>query len=211
MAFDNDFTAVVGATYTAAQYNTYTRDNFTAIWVYTTAGDIAYASAADALSRLGIGNPYDVMRVNSAGNAPSWGGYIAGMAYLGSNQSINNVSTTPAGVNVEFASAPISNLVTWSAGSPTRLTIGVTGFYIFGYVLSIDGGSGYRQANILKNGTDVYLETRYPTAAGETTNITGADVTLLTAGDYLVLNITHNESSAINVRLAELYAVRVGG
>lgn len=54
MAFDNNFTAVTGATYTAAQYNTHTRDNFTAIWVYTTAGDIAYASSASALARLAL-------------------------------------------------------------------------------------------------------------------------------------------------------------
>lgn len=31
MSFDNSFTAVTGATYTAAQYNTYVRDNLTAL------------------------------------------------------------------------------------------------------------------------------------------------------------------------------------
>lgn len=54
MAFNNSFTAVVGATYTAAQYNTHVRDNFTAIWVYTTAGDIVYASSATTLARLAL-------------------------------------------------------------------------------------------------------------------------------------------------------------
>ena len=32
MAYDNDFTAVTGATFTAAQYNTYDRDNRTALF-----------------------------------------------------------------------------------------------------------------------------------------------------------------------------------
>lgn len=32
MAFDNSFTAVTGATYTAAQYNTYVRDNLDALF-----------------------------------------------------------------------------------------------------------------------------------------------------------------------------------
>jgi len=54
MAFDNTFTAVVGATYTAAQYNTYTKGNFTAIWVGTTAGDIDYYTGASAKARLAL-------------------------------------------------------------------------------------------------------------------------------------------------------------
>ena len=35
MAFDNSFTAVTGATYTAAQYNTYVRDNLDALFEKT--------------------------------------------------------------------------------------------------------------------------------------------------------------------------------
>lgn len=54
MAFNNSFTAVTGATFTAAQYNTYVRDNFTAMWVYTTAGDIVYATSSTALNRLAL-------------------------------------------------------------------------------------------------------------------------------------------------------------
>lgn len=72
MAFDNSFTAVTGATYTAAQYNTYTKGNFTAIWVGTTAGDMEYYASSTSKSRLGIGNSYDMLRVNSGGTAPEW-------------------------------------------------------------------------------------------------------------------------------------------
>lgn len=71
MSFNNSFTAVTGATYTAAQYNTHTRDNLTAIWVYTTAGDIAYATGATALSRLGIGANTTTVLMPAAG-VPSW-------------------------------------------------------------------------------------------------------------------------------------------
>lgn len=71
MAFNNSFTAVVGATYTAAQYNTHVRDNFTAVWVYTTAGDIVYATSATALARLGKPSVDSVLKNTSAG-VPSW-------------------------------------------------------------------------------------------------------------------------------------------
>lgn len=71
MSFNNGFTAVTGATYTAAQYNTYVRDNFTAIWVFTTAGDISYATGATSLSRLGIGANNTTVLMPAAG-VPSW-------------------------------------------------------------------------------------------------------------------------------------------
>lgn len=77
MAFNNSFTAVTGATYTAAQYNTHVRDNFTAIWVYTTAGDISYATSATTLQRLGIGAVGSVL--GSSGSAPRW---VDGTRYI---------------------------------------------------------------------------------------------------------------------------------
>lgn len=70
MSFNNSFTAVTGATYTAAQYNTHVRDNLTAIWVYTTAGDIVYATGAATLARLGIGPANTVLGSN--GSIPGW-------------------------------------------------------------------------------------------------------------------------------------------
>lgn len=70
MSFNNSFTAVTGATYTAAQYNTHVRDNFTAIWVYTTAGDMAYATSGTSLARFGIGAADTVIQSN--GSVPSW-------------------------------------------------------------------------------------------------------------------------------------------
>lgn len=71
MAFNNTFTAVVGATYTAAQYNTYVRDNFTAIWVGTTAGDMEYYTSSSAKARVAIGTAGQILMSN--GSAPVWG------------------------------------------------------------------------------------------------------------------------------------------
>jgi len=70
MAFNNSYTAVTGATYTASHYNTHTRDNFTALWVYTTAGDMAYATSSTSLTRVGIGSAGE--KLVSTGSAPTW-------------------------------------------------------------------------------------------------------------------------------------------
>jgi len=205
MAFNNSFTAVVGATYTAAQYNTHVRDNFTAVWVYTSAGDIVYASSSTTLARLAKGTAYQHLRMNVGATAPEWGGYIAGKAKRTSNQSISNASPT----NVQFDSAPISRLVTWSGGDNTKLTIGASGLFFYGFTFSFDGGSGYREANILKHGAAL-LETRIATAAGETTLHGVSDEEEFTSGDYLQLQVKHNQGSPINLRLASLFAGFIG-
>lgn len=70
MAFDNSFTAVTGATYTAAQYNTYTKGNFASIWVGTNAGDMDYYTSAFTKARLGLGGAGATMY--STGSAPAW-------------------------------------------------------------------------------------------------------------------------------------------
>lgn len=99
MSFNNAYTAVTGATYTAAQYNTHTRDNFNAIWVYTTAGDIAYATGATALNRLAIGANNTTVLMPASG-APSWShspaikGILHAEASVYYNSSVNKTGTT---------------------------------------------------------------------------------------------------------------------
>lgn len=55
---------------TSAHANTYWRDNINQLWPFTTAGDLAYASATTVLSRLGIGAAGK--RLGSNGSVPSW-------------------------------------------------------------------------------------------------------------------------------------------
>lgn len=205
MAFNNSFTAVVGATYTAAQYNTHVRDNFTAVWVYTSAGDIVYASSSTTLARLAKGTAYQNLRMNVGETAPEWGGYIAGKAKRTSNQSILNLTST----SVQFDSVPITRLVTWSGSDNTKLTIGASGLFVYGFTYSFDGGSGYREANILKNGVAL-LETRIANASGETTMHGVSDEEVFSSGDYLQLQVRHNHGSAINLRLASLFVGFIG-
>lgn len=71
------FTAVTGATITAASHNTGYRDNLNAIWVYTAAGSIAYSTSSSALAELLKGPAYQLLRMNAGVTAPEWGGIIA--------------------------------------------------------------------------------------------------------------------------------------
>ena len=70
MAYTSGFTAVTGATFLASQYNTYVRDNLSALWVFTTAGDLIYATSSTTAARLGIGSSNDILR--TTGGVPAW-------------------------------------------------------------------------------------------------------------------------------------------
>jgi hypothetical protein len=91
MAYTTVPSVVTGQTYSAANYNTYVKDNINALWVYTTAGDIVYAASATTIARLGLtvggvliggaiapewlalGTAYQLLRVNAGATAPEWG------------------------------------------------------------------------------------------------------------------------------------------
>ncbi|MCP4141623.1 MAG: hypothetical protein GY755_15305 [Chloroflexi bacterium] len=94
MAFSNTYTAVTGGTLSAAQWNTGVRDNLTALWTYTTAGDIEYATSSSTLARLGIGAAGQVMLTNSGATAPEWASGLVSTDSLTDTNSYSYSTTT---------------------------------------------------------------------------------------------------------------------
>lgn len=129
-----------------------------AYWVYTTAGDLAYATSSSAIARLAVGTPAQVLRVNSAGNAPEWGGLI---------NDIDMVDFQPAGQS--FSSA------TWEDITGATMTLTLTSActiivmaVVTGYNASV-GRSFYVRANV--NGTaDSADSTSQPFNGGQARN-----------------------------------------
>lgn len=152
MAFNNTFTAVVGATYTAAQYNTYVRDNFTAIWVGTTAGDMNYYTSATAKARLAIGTAGQILM--STGSAPSW---VTGERYI------------PAYINNDVALV-VGDYQGWFMVPPA-----LNGWNITFVGAMRSGGTGVPafQLRNVTDGVDV-LTTKVTIDSGETTSGTAA-------------------------------------
>jgi len=68
-------TVSTGDAWTAINHNTYIKDNFASGVpdIFTTAGDMIYASTANAGSRLGIGTAGQYLRMNSAETGVEWG------------------------------------------------------------------------------------------------------------------------------------------
>jgi hypothetical protein len=152
MAFDNSFVAVTGATYTAAQYNTYTRGNFTAIWVYTNAGDMAHATSATTLSRLAIGANGSYLESN--GTSPQWTKLYRYMGFL-----LNTTAALSIGDDaVRF-----------------RIPAALNGWNIVSVAMSRKSGTGVPTIQIrnVTDGVDV-LSTRLTIDSGETDSSTAS-------------------------------------
>ena len=104
-----------GDSWSAAQHNTYLRDNMAALWPFTTTGDLAYASASNALSRLAKPSVDAVLKNTNAG-APSW---LALTQLKGSLHDIQTVDFNPGGQVFSGGYADIT-------GATLNLTLAVT-------------------------------------------------------------------------------------
>jgi hypothetical protein len=72
MAYVTPYTFVALQTLTAAQLNAI-QTNITALWPYSAAGDLAYASSASVLARLAKGTAGQALKMNAGATAPEWG------------------------------------------------------------------------------------------------------------------------------------------
>ena len=217
MAFNNSFTAITGATYTAAQYNTYTRDNLTAIWVYTTAGDIAYATGATTLARLGIGSNYKVVRSN--GSAPTWDKVLQeARVYKTADQSYSSGAAAEIAFNAE-----ILDEYGWHNNSTNneRITVTQTGVYVPFlkiYFNKDTGGSGtfVLSMDILLNGAATPNSSNPLREIDAVTKhaICGGIPIAMTAGQYVTARFSQNSGGSgkiINGSGATVFALlRIG-
>lgn len=121
-----DFTSVplltTGDWIDAAWGNTYWRDNFAALFPYTTAGDMAYASSSSALSRLGVGAAGSML--TSDGSAPQWSPAIGAAASLLYSTGSAPAWLAPGAALKYLRVASGGGSLEWAAGG-----ISVTYFY----------------------------------------------------------------------------------
>lgn len=158
-------TVANGDSWSAAQQNTYLRDNVEAVWPYTTAGDISYASAANELARLGKPSVDSVLK-NTSGGVPSWLALseILSFAsvYHNTTQSISTGTPTILAFNAEY-----SDLQGWhdTVTANGRITVGASGVFqaSCSFKYSAVGGSGtyWDTVELLRNGTAVSQDRRY--------------------------------------------------
>ena len=120
MAWNAPFDYTPAQVLTAANLDTYLSGNMneTAVAKVTTAGDLVYATAANALARLGIGAVGTFL--NSSGSAPQWGKITAALLNVGYDRVATSQTTTSTSY-ADLATAGPSVAVTCPSGAAILL------------------------------------------------------------------------------------------
>ena len=161
MAYTSVPTYTTGDVFTAANANTYWRDNFAAGVpdIFTAAGDLAYATAANAAAPLAIGAAGALLR--STGSAPAW------LAAGAEGSLLGILAAAPAWVNSWLVTAALGSDHTVS-GQVITLTAGANvAFGDFCY-MKADGKMGLVDADAIATMSGVFMaaETIAADAAG---------------------------------------------
>ena len=126
MAYTTHPTVVTGQVWSAANQNSYVKDNLAALWVFTAAGDMMYATAATTATRLAKPAGNSVMTNN--GSVPGWtaagasgtlaysNGALTWLAAPGANSVLTHNATIPA-----WTAAGASGTLAYSNGALTWL------------------------------------------------------------------------------------------
>lgn len=207
MAYSTVPTVVSGDSWSAAQHNTYIKDNFAALWPFTTAGDIAYAATSTTLARLPIGTEEQIL--SSVSGVPDWVDSTAADKYCllrrTSAQSINNNTQTL----ISFSDEVFDNNSYWAAGSPTVINLPTTGFYrLTGSVTWKADGTGDRAVYI---GPTAIL-VAYQNAVGGITTTQSFDYVIETESNSVstYMWVWQNSGGALDVNSARYNVTYLG-
>lgn len=128
MAYTALATAVTGDLWTAANHNTYIKDNFAVSVpdIFTAFGDIPYGTGENTADILAIGTARQVLMVNAAGNAPEWSSPLFGCGLsVTTDQTITAGSTN----TVSFDTENYDTSSFWSSSDSDGIVIPWDGVY----------------------------------------------------------------------------------
>lgn len=209
MAWGTVRTWTTGELVTAAFMNTI-RDQLleTAPAKVTTAGDLVYGSAANALARLGIGSTGQVLTV--AAGLPSWGT----LASTGKVASIRRTTaqTISSGVETLIAlDGETLDPLGWHDGAVNteRITVDRTGVAVIVATVALQTNpTGNRKIRVKLNGTTI--ETAMFPGPDVTTDPVGQCVAIrpVVATDYVTMSIEQFSGSAL-ATIANITALSV--
>lgn len=222
MAYNVVPTVANGDSWSAAQHNTYIKDNLAALWPYTTTGDMSYASSPNTLGRVAIGaagallrssgsapqwlargSANQILKVNAAGTNIEWGtdSAVGAQARRNTTQSISNATYTALSYNEELWDSGTN----WTSGAnATKIFAPVTGKYLItAYVGWLANANNFREVYIAINaGAPVVYDSRVAVNGGATRH-TMVGSTPMVAGQYAEIYVWQNSGGALNVNALE--------
>jgi len=128
MAYTSLPTFITGDLFTAANANTYWRDNFEAgaPGIFAAAGDLVYATAADTGAALTLGSAGEYLTVNAGATAPEWRNIFSGCHV---SMTTDQTIATQEYTKVVFDTEVYDTDSYWSTDNTDAVTIPIDGVY----------------------------------------------------------------------------------
>jgi hypothetical protein len=210
MAYTPVPTQSTGDSWTAAEHNTYIRDNFAASVpdVFTTKGDIFLATGADAGAILAVGTDGQLLSANST-TATGWQWTSPATAQAHARYKVsaatNCVNATPTIINFDTLVYDTDSAVTIGAAWKFTVPASHDGYYMVAAAVTLVSDTGwaageYMQMDLYKNASVLALMARNTAQAAGTyiMGVNGAILVNLVATDYIDVRITQNSGANIN-------------
>ena len=194
-----------GDTYTAAEHNQL-RDNLIASVpdVFTTKGDIAVATAADAASRLGVGANDTVLTAASGETTGLKWSAGPNSIYASYNTNTDQTAGTGAAYLIDFEDKIFDTDSAVTVGAAWKFTVPTDhdGYYLVCACVYLEssaawGVNEYAQLWLYKNNAaDTLLGSLYMHAAGTyNVSVNGSTIVSLAATDYIDVRLLQNSGS----------------
>jgi len=169
----------------------------------TTAGDVIYATGTSALTRLGIGSTGQVLTVS--GGVPSWATPAGGATFSGcslrSSVDLTTTDATTLTVNFNTETFDVDGYHDTSTNT-SRITIpsGKTGYFLISYNLRFNNNAtGYRNVNLLRNGSNIKSFAIQAVSSGSATSLGSTQIVYATTGDYFQVQAFQNSGGNLDL------------
>ena len=169
----------------------------------TTTGDTLYASGANTLARLAIGSTSQVLTVS--GGVPTWATPAGGATFSGcslrSSVDLTTTDATTLTVNFNTETFDVDGYHDTSTNT-SRITIpsGKTGYFLISYNLRFNNNAtGYRNVNLLRNGSNIKTITVQAITSGSATSLGSTQIVYATTGDYFQLQAFQNSGGNLDL------------
>lgn len=203
MAWTAPRTWTTGELVTASMFNTGLRDNLlaTGVATVTTAGDITYATGANALARLAAVATGQVIRSAGVGVAPAWGKIaLICRATTTTVQAISDSTFTAMLLELEDTDPDGMHS---TSSNTSRITVPRAGLVIAtGSIRFAANATGSRRAAIRLNGTTYINENQRPAGSSVDQTIETTAIWNTSANDYFEIVAWQNSGGSLNTAAA---------